>query len=99
MRSTTPLFLLVCAIVAAAFSFVSDDGFAKLSAMTRRVEQQQHTNAKLAENLQALRREVQGLQSDPRIVEKAARSELGMARSDEVVVIFEKKDKGSGEGQ
>jgi cell division protein FtsB len=47
--------------------------------------------------VQALRREVQGLQSDSRTVEKAARSELGMARPDEVVVIFEKKEKGSGE--
>jgi cell division protein FtsL len=97
MRSTATLFLLVCAIVAAAFSFLSDDGFARLSQLNRRVEQQQHTNAKLADNVQALRREVQGLQSDSRTVEKAARSELGMARPDEVVVIFEKKEKGSGE--
>lgn len=97
MRSTATLFLLVCAIVAAAFSFLSDDGFARLSQLNRRVEQQQHTNAKLVDNVQALRREVQGLQSDSRTVEKAARSELGMARPDEVVVIFEKKEKGSGE--
>jgi cell division protein FtsL len=97
MRSTATLFLLVCAIVAAAFSFLSDDGFARLSQLNRRVEQQQHTNAKLTDNVQALRREVQGLQSDSRTVEKAARSELGMARPDEVVVIFEKKEKGSGE--
>ena len=31
-----------------------------------------------------------------RTVEKAARSELGMARSDELVVVFEKKEQGSG---
>jgi hypothetical protein len=35
---------------------------------------------------------VSGLQSDPRTVEKAARSELGMARPGEMVVIFEKQD-------
>jgi cell division protein FtsB len=35
---------------------------------------------------------VNGLQEDPRTVEKAARSELGMARQDEMVVIFEKKE-------
>jgi cell division protein FtsB len=92
MRSTASLFLLLCALVAAAFSFLSDDGFSKLSALGRSLEQQQRTNSKLSESVQALQREVRGLQSDPRTVEKAARSELGMARPGEMVVIFEKKE-------
>ena len=44
----------------------------------------------------AEKKQVVGLQNDPRTVEKAARSELGMARSDELVVVFEKKEQGSG---
>lgn len=99
MRSTATLFLLGCAVVAAAFSFLSDDGFVRLSSLNRRLEQQQRANAKLSDTVQALKREVQGLQADPRIVEKAARSELGMSRPDEVVVIFEKKDKNGGENR
>jgi len=99
MRSTATLFILACALIAAAFSFISDDGFVRLSALTRSLEQQQRTNAKLADNVQALKREVQGLQSDPRIIEKAARSELGMARPDEVVVIFDKKDDAHGKNK
>ncbi len=51
----------------------------------------------MEENVQALKRQVHGLQNDPRIVEKAARSELGMARSDELVVVFEKKEQARGE--
>lgn len=82
--------------MAAAFSFLSDDGFVRLSSLNRRLEQQQRANAKLSDTVQALKREVQGLQADPRTVEKAARSELGMSRPDEVVVIFEKKDKSGG---
>jgi cell division protein FtsB len=46
-----------------------------------------------------LKREVTGLQSDPRSVEKAARSELGMARPDEMIVIFEKKKGESGRAE
>lgn len=99
MRSTATLFLIGCAVIAAAFSFLSDDGFVRLSSLNRRLEQQLRANAKLADAVQALKREVQGLQADPRTVEKAARSELGMSRPDEVVVIFEKKDKSGGESR
>jgi cell division protein FtsB len=92
MRSTATLLILLCALVAAAFSFLSDDGFSRLTALHRSLEQQQRTNDKLSETVQALGREVQGLQSDPRIVEKAARSELGMSKPGELMVIFEKKE-------
>lgn len=92
MRSTATLFLLLGALAIAAFSFLSDDGFGKLSILNRTLEQQQRTNSKLSETVQSLKREVSGLQSDPRTVEKAARSELGMARPGEMVVVFEKKD-------
>ena len=92
MRSTATLFILLGALALAAFSFLSDDGFGKLATLNRNLEQQQRTNTKLSDTVQALKREVSGLQSDPRTVEKAARSELGMARPGEMVVIFEKQD-------
>jgi len=92
MRSTAILLILLGALAVAAFSFLSDDGFGKLSSLNNTLEQQQRTNSKLASTVQALKREVLGLQSDPRTVEKAARSELGMARPGEMVVIFDKKD-------
>jgi cell division protein FtsB len=91
MRSTATLFLLLGALALAAFSFLSDDGFGKLSSLNKTLLQQQRTNAKLSENVDALKREVLGLQSDPRTVEKAARNELGMARPGEMVVIFDKQ--------
>lgn len=92
MKITAPMILLTCAVLAALFSFLTDDGFARLNALSHSLEQQQRTNARLDDSVQALRKQVSGLQSDPRTVEKAARSDLGMARSDEMVVIFEKKE-------
>jgi cell division protein FtsB len=92
MRITAPLVILSVAICAALFSFLSDDGFARLNSLQRSLEHQRHSNQKLEENVQALKRQVNGLQEDPRTVEKAARSELGMARQDEMVVIFEKRE-------
>lgn len=92
MRITAPLVILACALVAAAFSFLSDDGFSRLTSLNKSLELQQRANARLEDNVQSLKRQVVGLQNDVRTVEKAARSELGMARPDELVVIFEKKE-------
>lgn len=97
MRITAPLVILACALVAAAFSFLSDDGFSRLASLNKSLELQQRANARLEDNVQSLKRQVIGLQNDARTVEKAARSELGMARPDELVVIFEKKEQGGGE--
>jgi cell division protein FtsB len=97
MRITAPIVVLTLALCAAVFSFLSDDGFSRLHSLAKSVELQQRANARLEENVQALKRQVNGLQSDPRMVEKAARSELGMARSDELVVVFEKKEQARGE--
>ena len=91
MRVTATKILIVCAVAAAIFSFLADDGFTKLGSLSRSLEQQSRTNERLQESVQSLKREVAGLQADAREVERAARSELGMARSDEMVVIFEKK--------
>jgi cell division protein FtsB len=99
MRITAPIIILTLALCAAAFSFLSDDGFSRLSSLSKNLEHQRRANAKLEESVQALKRQVHGLQNDPRTVEKAARSELGMARSDELVVVFEKKEQSRGESK
>ncbi len=91
MRVTATNILIVLAVAAAIVSFLADDGFSKLGSLSRSLEQQSRTNERLKDSVESLKREVAGLQADAREVEKAARSELGMARSDEMVVIFEKK--------
>jgi len=92
MRSTTSLYILLFALAAAIVSFVADDGFTKLSVLNRNLDQQRRTNEKLETKVKALREHVKGLQVNPRTIEKAARSELGMARPNEVIVVFEKQD-------
>lgn len=92
MRSTTSLYILLFALAAAIVSFVADDGFTKLSVLNRNLDQQRRTNEKLETKVTALREHVKGLQVNPRTIEKAARSELGMARPNEVIVVFEKQD-------
>lgn len=93
MRFSASLLLLAGAIITAVISFIADDGFTRLTSLQRSLDQQRHTNMRAEENVISLKRRVAGLQSDPRAIEKAARSELGMARPDEMVVIFENKSK------
>jgi cell division protein FtsB len=98
MRLSAPLVLLMCALVTALVSLFGDDSYARLTSMQKGAQQQKRQNDKLEEQVQSLARQVAGLQSDPRTVEKAARGELGMARPDEVVVIFEPKQRSGGGG-
>ena len=97
MRITAPIVVLALALCAAVFSFLSDDGFSRLNSLAKSLDLQQRATARLEDGVQALKRQVHGLQNDTRMVEKAARSELGMARSDELVVVFEKKEQARGE--
>jgi cell division protein FtsB len=99
MRFSVSMIVLLFALIAATILVVSDDGFARLASLQRSLDHQQRSNARLTEEVQALRREVQGLRNDPRVIEKAARGELGMAKPDELVVVFEKKEAAGAQGK
>jgi cell division protein FtsB len=92
MRFSVSMIVLLFALIAATILVVSDDGFARLASLQRSLDNQRRANSRLDSEVQSLRREVHGLQNDPRVIEKAARGELGMARPDELVVVFEKKE-------
>jgi cell division protein FtsL len=99
MRFSVSMIVLLFALIAATILVVSDDGFARLASLQRSLDNQQRANSRLDDEVQSLRREVQGLQNDPRVIEKAARGELGMARPDELVVVFEKKETERAQGR
>lgn len=88
MKFTAPVLLMFFALATLLLTFFGDDSYSRLMTLRRSVEHQGSTNARLHEQVTSLKREVAALQNDPRAIEKAARSELGMARSDEIVVIF-----------
>lgn len=94
MNKLTSLILLLAAILIGVITFVGDDSaLSDLRKVQRAEEAQTRKNATLQGEVAALSREVEQLEGSPRALEKAARQELGMARADELVVIFEQKDK------
>lgn len=80
--------ILVFSFCIAISCLIGDESFTGLSRLRVAVEQQRDQNLKLQEKVYNLRHEVKLLQEDPRTIEKAARSTLGVAKSDELVFVF-----------
>lgn len=99
MKFTAPVILMFFALATLLLTFFGDDSYSRLMTLRRSVEHQSGTNSRLQDQVSGLKREVVSLQNDPRAIEKAARSELGMARSDEIVIIFNKSSGTDGNGK
>jgi cell division protein FtsB len=88
MRRFAPIILIAAAVCAGAFALLGDDSIANMNRLSQALEEQRARNDALEKQVRELRSFVRGLQQDPRILEKTARSELGMARPDEKVFVF-----------
>ena len=95
MRGKGTLVLLVGAIITTLISIFGGDNLTRLHGLANSLAQQREKNEELGGYVASLRREVHGLRSDDRVLEKAARNELGMARPDEMVILFEEGKKES----
>lgn len=92
MRMTAPIFFVGCAGLVLAGTFMLDDGFTKVESLQRSLEQHRRSNGALEQDVERLQREIAGLQGDDRVLERVARSELGLVRPDELMVIFDRKE-------
>jgi len=84
--------LVGVAVVTTVLMLVGGSSYPKVSTLEANLETQRRKNADLETHVQSLREKVYGVRHDVRGLEKAARNELGLARPDELVVIFEKQD-------
>lgn len=91
MRRVVPGIILVLLTVLVVFSLFSDKSHAKLTSLQSGLEIQTAKNAELSREVKELRKRVVGLTTSDRVLEKTARNELGMAREDELIFIFEKE--------
>lgn len=89
MKAFVPVILLGFATVAVILTIFGGESYGRLNESRRALLSQQDSNHQLKTRVDSLKREVRGLQSDNRSLEKTARNELGLARSDEMVFIFE----------
>ena len=91
MKKGFPYLMLFAALVVSALSIFGDHSYDQLRSLRKSLNEQRGMNANLDATVRGLRREVRGLRSDPAAIERAARDELGMARPDERIYIFERR--------
>lgn len=75
------------------FSVFGRGGYSSYFSLRESLESQRRRNSEAAEQVEELQRRVYGLEHDTRILERAARDELGMARPNEMIFTFEDKSR------
>lgn len=60
--------------------------------LTAEIESVEAGNKQLAQKNALLRTRIQALRTDSRAIERKVRDELGMARSDEIILLFKSND-------
>ena len=83
-----PLGLLLFAIVFVPLSILEDEGLPRYRALRSELHQTRAANARMQRELHELQQRVGRLRTDPEAIERIARDELGMLRSDEIVFQF-----------
>lgn len=91
MRYLTPGLIFALAAAITVFAFCGNDSYARMLAQRQSLREERQHNAELAARVNDLKRRISGLQKDNRVLEKAARNELGMARPGELLFFFEHK--------
>ncbi len=90
MAGRTRVRVAVCVAAGLAFvSLVDARGFRRYFRMQRQLAEASERNRHLAKQNESLKREIEGLRSDPETWERAAREELGFIRPDEIVINLE----------
>lgn len=81
--------LFGCAAVVALLLFVGDNSLSALHSMDERIAAEESYNQRLNREVSELKRSVYRLKKDDRYLEKYARREMGLARANEVIFLFE----------
>lgn len=97
-RIATTLFLLGAFSALAHYVWTHPDR-RRLGELDREHRQLEKQNDQLAEKNDKLRRELRAMREDPRLAERAARARGGLARPNELVVQFDREEKGARELQ
>lgn len=93
-RQLAPAVLLLLSTILVFFAFFGDESYVHLKALQAELGMQRTENATIGEHVGQMRSEVVGLQKNDRVLEKAARNELGMVRSNEILFVFKDKPEG-----
>jgi cell division protein FtsB len=83
-----PLGILLFASVFVPLRVLESEGLPRYRALRAELREARETNERMRREVIELRARVERLQNDPEALERIARDELGMLRSDEIVFQF-----------
>lgn len=83
-----PLSVLALALISVPVMMLSPMGLTRLEGLREEKHQAEQEISRLSQEIRELRAEVQRIKKDPLAVERAARDELGLVRTTEVVFQF-----------
>ena len=92
MKRVLPSALLVIVAILSFAAIFAGESYGRLSELRGLLGEQKESNQTLKENVASLKKEVFDLEHDSRVLEKAARNELVLARPNEMVFIFEDQE-------
>lgn len=93
MSGKVTFLLLVGALIVSAVSLVSSGSFSSLVGLQRSIVAEELANQRRVNRVIEMRSEIDGLMHDPRVLERAARNELGLARPNELIFFFDDANK------
>ncbi|NLF24855.1 MAG: hypothetical protein GX589_04260 [Deltaproteobacteria bacterium] len=92
VRYLTPVLIFVLALTIGFLSIYGGGSYAALKSLERSLAIQKKKNLIEQRYVERLGKQIDGLQQDDRVLEKAARNELGMARPNELLFIFDNEE-------
>jgi cell division protein FtsB len=89
MRRYTPLILFLAALCLGVLLFIGDDSYSHLRTLEQNLRVERKKNDELQHHVDEVKQKIHGLRKDDRYLERTVRNELGLAKPDELVFIFD----------
>ena len=93
MKRYIPGLILGGLLILTVSSIIGEQSYPQLQRLRENLQKQTTKNREMRAYLQELRQQLVDLQHNDRELEKAARNELGLAREDELIFVFEKEQR------
>lgn len=97
MKNRAPYILLALALAFALFLLEGNESFSRRAILQEQVKLEHERTEALERRVDAMHQRVLRLGADDRYLEEVVREEVGMAKENELVFLFD--DKGDGEAQ
>ena len=95
MNRYTNISIYSLSVLLLLFSFTGNHGYINFKKLNSEIEKFTNTNSELENKILLLKNKINSLKNNNFALERTAREELGLAKSDEIIYIFsepEKKD-------